>query len=288
MLLPDVFHCGEDIGVVTGKEHLFTKTKQETGSRIRIAVSCFGEEVAPCFETARRFRFWEIVDGEAHRYRELEAEGQDALSRVRLLHSVKAQVLICNGISERVREILETEGCVVIDGVLGSATDALFGFLAGHISPRPATTTLPPFQMQPHTADLVDWTIELFRNLGWTVHRVEEDNLLPIDLTAEKPCPLCGKPVRIAVCCGAHAYRIEEEIQELKRITAASYHSRVYVHHALPGLRDTCRDFEIELLDPRDFANGNTERKQSGTLPPLKNKVTGHEKLNATEQTSAK
>ncbi len=259
-----------------------------TSGKVRIAVSCFGEEVAPCFETARRFRFWEIADGEALRYRELEAEGEDALSRVRLLRGVETQVLICNGISDRIREILEAEGCTVIDGVLGSATDALFGYLAGRISPRPRTATPPPEQVQPHTADLVDWTVNLFRDLGWVVKRVEQDSLLPIDLTAERACPVCGKPVRIAVCCGAHAYRIEEEIRELKRITAAGYHARVYVHHALPGLRDTCRDFEIELLDPRDFTPSGSARGQRGNLPPLKGRVTGHDNLNLNGSTTAK
>jgi predicted Fe-Mo cluster-binding NifX family protein len=248
--------------------------------RSHVAIACFGEEVAPCFDTARRFRYWVIVDGEAVDYRELEAEGSEGISRVKLLKRVEVDVLICNGITERLQEMLEADGCVVIDGVLGSASDALFGLLAGQIKPRPQKVSLKPEQRQPHTADLVTWTEELFQKLGWRVRKVLQDSMFPIDLLAEKSCPVCGKPVRAAICCGAHAYRIEEEIQELRRIAAASYNARVYVHHAVPGVSHTCRDFEIDLLDPDDFTNGDALKNQGGILPPLKGYIAGHEALN--------
>ena len=72
--------------------------------RTRIAISCFGEEVAPCFDTAHRFRYWIIADGEAVDYRELEAEGSEGITRVKLLKHVGVDVLICNGITERDRK----------------------------------------------------------------------------------------------------------------------------------------------------------------------------------------
>lgn len=247
--------------------------------RTRVAISCFGEEVAPCFDTVRRFRYWIIVDGKAVDYRELEAEGTEGISRVKLLKQVGVDVLICNGITERLREMLEADGCVVIDGVVGSASDALFGFLAGQIKQRSERPPLKPDQMQPHTADLVFWTEELFQKLSWEVRRVLQDTLFPIDLLAERRCPLCGKVVRAAICCGAHAYRIEKEIQELKRVTTVGYNTRVYVHHAIPGVSATCRDFEIELLDPNDFTDGEFRDHQS-VLPPLKGRIAGHDALN--------
>lgn len=251
----------------------------------RIAISCFGEEVAPCFDTARRFRFWEIIEGNTKSYRELTVEGSEGLERVRLLKQVAAQMLICNGISEPLREILEMEGCQVIDGVIGSASDALFGFLAGKIEAQVHNHALKPEQMQPHTADLVDWTEELFQKLGWTIRRVHQDTLFPIDLTVERVCPICKKSIRAAVCCGAHAYRIEDEIRELKRVASYGYDVRVYVHHSLSGISQACREFGIELLDPLDFSDGQTWHMRPTTLPPLKEQIAGHEALNQQRRT---
>lgn len=254
--------------------------KAEKGSfKTRIAISCFGEEVAPCFDASHRFRYWIIVDDQAVDYREIEVEGAEGITRVILLTKVGVDVLICNGITERLREILEANGCVVIDGVVGSASDALFGLLAGQIKPIQQKSPLKPHQMQPHTADLVMWTEELFHKLDWEVHKVLQDNLFPIDLLAERKCPLCGKLVRAAICCGAHAYRIEKEILELKRVTAVGYNARIYVHHAIPGVSNTCHDFEIELLDPNDFTNGESNDYYS-VLPPIKGLIAGHDALN--------
>ncbi len=260
------------------REHLPGKV-EEGILKIRIAISCFGEEVAPCFDTAHRFRYWIIVDDEAVDYRELEAEGIEGITRVQLLKGVGVDVLVCNGINRSLREMLEADGCTVIDGIVGSASDALFGLLAGQIKPIQQKSPIRPEQMQPHTADLVVWTEELFQNLDWEVRRVLQDNLFPIDLHAERNCPRCGKVVRVAICCGAHAYRIEKEIQELKRVTTVGYNARVYVHHAIPGVSSTCHDFEIELLDPDDFADGESRDHQS-VLPPLKGLIADHEALN--------
>lgn len=248
--------------------------------KTRIAITCFGEEIAPCFGTAHRFRFWEIVNNEAKEYRELAEEEIGGLLRVRLLRRNRVQVLICNGIEDRYREMLEAEGCQVVDGVIGSATDALFGYLAGRIKSNPRDETLMPGQVQPHTADLVIWTENLFRSLGWEIRRSTQASLLPVDLVAKRACPLCGKQVIAAICCGAHAYRINEEILELKRITATGYNVRVYVHHAVPGIERICSDFEIELLDPDDFIGSKKDPRRYGALPPLKGTVLGHEKLN--------
>jgi predicted Fe-Mo cluster-binding NifX family protein len=247
---------------------------------VRVAVSCFGEEVAPRFDTARRFRFWKIVRRVAREYRELTVEEPGGIARVRLLRRVQADVLICNGIEESFRRILETEGCVVIDGVLGSATDALFGYLAGQILPRKREDVLDPDRMQNHTADLVEWTKELFSSLGWEVKTVLQSHWYPVDLWAERVCPICGRLVRVAVCCGAHAYRVDEEIRELKRAIASGCDAGVYVHHAIPGVFEICRECNIELLDPDDFSGSRDEERSSGLMPPLRGPVNGHERFN--------
>lgn len=249
---------------------------------LRVAVACFGEEVAPRFDNARRFRFWKIVRRVAKEYQELTIEEPGGIERVRLLRRVQADVLICNGIEASYRQILETEGCPVIDGVRGSATDALFGYLAGRIQPRKREDMPDLDRMQIHTADLVEWTKELFTALGWKVKTVLQSYCYPVDLWAERACPICGRLVRVAVCCGAHAYRVDEEIRELKRATASGCDTGIYVHHAIPGVLGICRECGIELLDPDDFSSSRDKERAPRLMPPLRGPLAGHEHLNRT------
>jgi predicted Fe-Mo cluster-binding NifX family protein len=242
-----------------------------------MVIACFGEEIAPLFDSARCFRYWEIANGEAHRYRELANAEMGALSRIRLLRELQTHVLICNGIEQSGRELLEASGCQVINGVRGPVNEALCGFLDGQIT-APYPKAMGTDKVQPHSADLVTWTVCLFKSLDWEVHRVLANNLYPIDLLAKRLCPICQKNVRAAVCCGAHAYQVEEEIRELNRVSASGYHARVYVHHAVSGVARTCRDFGVELLDPDDFSHEQAIRASS--LPPLKGRIIGHDKLN--------
>ncbi|TKJ36572.1 hypothetical protein CEE37_14935 [candidate division LCP-89 bacterium B3_LCP] len=247
----------------------------------RIAISCFGEEIAPRFDNARRFRCWEISNNEAKDYPGISAEETDGLYRVKLLRRSRIHVLICNGIEERYREMLEVDGCYVVDGVTGSALHALSDFLEGRLQQRFHGESLPHGEILPHTAELVLWTGDLFRTLGWDVQQPAKPNIFPIDLLAQRSCPFCQKPVNVAICCGAHSYRIHEEIKELKRVTASSYNARVFVHRAVAGIEDICKDFEIELVDPDDYTSDALDQESRSSLPPLRGIVIGHEKLNA-------
>ncbi len=248
--------------------------------RVKISVTCFGEEVAPCFSHARRFRVWEIGYDESMEYRELKVEESGSLARIRTVLKNSIDVLICNGIQEQSRRLLESNGCVVIDGVLGTVSDALFGYLAGRIRPRSTMNEEDMIGIQQFTADLVSWTHDLFSDLGWNVEPVIEAEPFLIDLVAKRTCKICGKPVRVAVCCGAHTYRIENEIREFRRRTMVGYNARVYVYHAMPQVIRYCRDFEIELLDPAGFVASQDSRSGVSTLPPLTGIIDGHEKLN--------
>lgn len=247
---------------------------------IRIAITCFDDEVAPCFEVTRRFQVWELEDGEISGYQVLETQSANGIERCRLLKQHKIDVLICNGIDRQMQRLLEAEGCQVVSGVSGKLADALYGYSAGRIGLEEDREMVSSTEMSIHTADLVEWTRELFEKLGWSVNIAHHPDTFPIDLTAMRKCPVCGHEVRIAICCGAHAYRVEEEILEFKRVSTGGYHARVYVQHILPGIVETCRDFEIELLEPETFANWINSKGKQGDIPPLRGKVSGHERLN--------
>ncbi|HEB84169.1 MAG TPA: hypothetical protein ENI92_04120 [Bacteroidetes bacterium] len=252
--------------------------RKGVGATLRIAVPCFGEEVAPVFGSTRRFRVWVFEGGEVRDYRELAVEGADPLHRYRLVKELDTDVVICNGIEEHCREMLRAVGVEVVPGVVGTATDALFGYLAGRIRPPDLEHSPAPGEIHPHAADTVEWTRELFIENGWRVRRVREEEFYPVDLTAERTCPVCGRTVRVAVCCGAHAYRVDEEIRQFQRITAGHYQARVYVHQPLPSVVRRCRDFGIELLDPVSFVRHEKSGRGTGRAPlaPLTGPVEGH------------
>ncbi len=198
-----------------------------------------------------------------------------------MLKKLGVNVLICNGIEEHARNMLETQDCLVISGVVGTGADALYGYLAGKFrtGDNLGGSVLTTVNVQPHTADLVVWTRDLFKKLGWDVKDVSDSAPFPIDLVVEKLCPICKKKVRVAVCCGAHAYRVEKEIQEFRRVTMTGYNARVYVHQTMPKIVENCRDYEIELLDPEAFVAAAMGQAAKNTLPPLSGAVNGHEKL---------
>ena len=250
------------------------------GKVVKIAITCFGEEVAPCFSATRRFRIWELGPDNKINCGELAINEIGGLARIRLLKQSGIDVLICNGIEGQARQLLETGGCHVVEGVIGSATDALYGYLAGKIPVDALYETVGTTQLQPHTADLVKWTQQLFISLGWTVEKVTQSEAYPVDLKATRLCPVCNRPVRVAICCGAHTYRVESEIQEFSHVTAREYHARVYVHHAMPNIVNKCRDYEIELLDPVSFTASVVDKPEQNQLPPLKGKIKDHDKIN--------
>ncbi len=186
-------------------------------------------------------------------------------------------MLICNGIEEQYSRLLEADGCQVVSGVCGKGVDALYGYRVGRIKPTSREETPSLDKIRLHTANLVEWTRELFTRLGW---QIGQPDTYPIDLSPFRKCPVCERQIRVAVCCGAHAYWVEEEIREFKRVTAGLYHASVYVQQVLPGIESTCRYFEIELLDPATFTACIEGEYQWGDLPPLRGKVSGHERLN--------
>lgn len=252
-------------------------------SKRLIAVPCFGEEVAPSLDAARHFRLWTIEDEVALDCREVPLEADDHIERVRLLRRLEAEVVICGGVSACLRQMLEASGCQVVDGVVGRATEAVFGYLAGRIRPREAGDAIAPQAgAAADPTDLVEWTRDLLIGAGWRVRRVSDPGFQPVDLTARQTCPVCGKPVLAAVCCAGHTHRVAEEIREFQRVTAGAFHARLYVQHAFAGVQSTCREYGITLVDPAAFADD--EAAPAGPLYPLRGGVQGHELVPTNEE----
>lgn len=253
-----------------------------------VAIPKFGEAVAPCFEVARIFLFARIEGGQIISRKILECKGCEGFGRIQLLRDNEANVLICGGIKGFYRDLLQASGLAVISNVSSGVTDALGEYIAGGLAAdREVEEPVDPEAEIP-LEDLVCWTQELFSAHGYRVSPGSDLAPFPVDLVAEIECPICHKPVRVAICCGAHTYRPEQEVKLLHRAAASGYHARAYVRSSTPQIARCCREYEIELIDP-DAGFASCDHPVQGRIPVLQSLVRGHEaaSVGATDKRSS-
>jgi predicted Fe-Mo cluster-binding NifX family protein len=243
----------------------------------KVAVPQLDDAVAPRFEAARHFLIAETDSGGVTRTQVITCEAPDGYRRVRMLQIHRVSVLICNGIKSSYRDVLVASGVKVITQYSGSAAAGLEEFLAGKIRPEECysdeNAELYPV---PH-ADLVERAKGLFGGNGYKVAPGPGDDSSLIDLIAEMLCPVCGKPVRVAICCGAHTYRADQEIAQFHQATLSGYHARVYVSPIQPAIWQCCREYGIEPLDPDQPAELRAA-ESGGAIPLLSGPVISHER----------
>lgn len=107
-----------------------------------------------------------------------------------------------------------------------------------------------------------------------------EPEVYPIDLTAVQVCPVCTRPVKLAVCCGAHAWQVETELREFNRVTRNVYNARLFINYGSPVSKERCRELDIELLTPDSVPRAQSSGVIGTTLPPLRERIDGHPNLN--------
>lgn len=244
----------------------------ENNDILRVLIPCYGEEVAPLFESASRFRYWKFESGEIVRYNEITVEGADGLAKMKLIRTHQIDVLLCNGIQDNLRLILEVDGCSVVNNVAGPAADALFGYLAGLLEQNNAETFL-------RIADLEEWTKQLFIITGWTVKTAEKPLNSLVGITARRICPVCKKEINVAVCCGSHAIRVESEITDFAAETSQGYSARVFVHQKSNRISPLCRNLGVELLDPGRFHRSLAGSLPKDLIPPVRGPFKDHDQL---------
>lgn len=243
---------------------------------MNVAIPKFNETVAPCFEVARVFLISKVENGVTVDQRLFECTGCEGFGRVKLLQENAVDVVICGGIKGFYRDLLQSAGVTVIDNVTGDAADALTRFRNGQLSPVAVDEEPMSLDGMIPLEDLVCWTRELFTAHGYMVTPGAEAAAFPIDLIAQITCPVCGKSVRVAICCGAHTYRPDQEIQQLHQAAARDFNARVYVASSSPQVRRLCDQYNIELIDP-DAHFAACDHPVSNAIPILQMKITGHE-----------
>jgi predicted Fe-Mo cluster-binding NifX family protein len=242
-----------------------------------IAVPKFRDSVAPCFEAAKYFVLVTAGSDSISEQTIKECFGCEGFGRVQLMRDKKVDILICNGIKGFYRDLLKASGVQVYPNVAGPISEVLRRYAVGELAPDESDEE--PLDAAPviPLEDLVCWTRELFTAHGYAVQPGETVAPFPVDLVAEIECPVCHKPVRVAICCGAHTYRRTDEIRELHQVASATYHACVYVHSATPQIERCCREYGIELVDP-DARFAARDHPSKGGIPILQGAVAGHEK----------
>jgi predicted Fe-Mo cluster-binding NifX family protein len=243
----------------------------------KVAIPVLDKVVAPCFEVAHQFAMAEIAGGRRISKTILKCKGCEGYGRVKFLVNHKVDILICNGIKLFYRDLLNISGLKVFANIADSVDNALDAYLSGNLIPQTDSSETADLSSEFPHGDLVCRARELFENNGYEVSSRPEHLAFLIDLVAEITCPLCRKTIKVGICCGAHTYRLANEIMEFHHIAPNEFHAKVYVYPFNPGIYQTCSEFGIELIDP-DSEDDHLSKRRAGKIPILRNPISGHEK----------
>jgi len=236
--------------------------------------------VAPCFESATEFSIAVVEDGRIILSRQIVCGGCKGFSRVNLLKENSVTILICSGINRFYQNLLSASDIRVISSVNTDADEAIDLYLSGKLNlqifsdDEIGEPTIP-------LDDLVCWSKDIFSTSGFRIYSDEERTTFPIDFLAEINCPLCGKLILLAVCCGAHAYKAEHELVEFKRVSRSPiYNARIYIHPSSVSIKQRCDEFGIELIDPFDESLEKGDKGRN-IIPLLRMPIIGHERASS-------
>jgi predicted Fe-Mo cluster-binding NifX family protein len=244
----------------------------------KVAIPKLHKNVAPCFESARYFMICELENNSQLSSQIVDCSGCEGFGRVRLLQGNGINVLICNGIKGFYLDLLESSGMAVIDNVSVCVEDALQLYLDGKIKPHEHKNNLAELSCEIPHEDLVCWAKELFESHGYEVSvQDDEETPFPVDLLAEMDCPVCRRRIRIAICCGAHTYRADQEIREFHHVSPTAYQAKIYVFPGNPLIRKSCHEYNIQLIDP-DSESAYHDQEINDRIPLINFPIPGHEK----------
>ncbi|MBT8393010.1 MAG: hypothetical protein HKP17_03000 [Ignavibacteriaceae bacterium] len=244
---------------------------------MNVAIPILHNQIAPCFEAAKQFEIHSIKNKRIVSSKKIKCVASEGFMRVRLLRLYEVQTIICNGIKNFYKDQLLAMGVSVIPNINQQISAALDLYLHGELNKYEVTQDSSETDQIVSHDDLVSWADELFRNNGYSVSLSSEEDTYLIDLIAKMNCPVCGKQIKIAVCCGAQIYKAEQEIKEFHHNTKTQFNARVYVYLMNPKLEKSCKDYGIEYLSPENKIK-NLDKSCSSLIPILQRPIEGHEK----------
>jgi len=241
-----------------------------------VAIPILNKRVAPCFEASEQFQIIEIADGKVIKDRTIVCSGSDGFRRLRLLKIHDVDVLVCGGVKNFFLQLLLTSKIKVFHNVSGRTCDAVSDFLEGRLNlVKKCDLDKLAILDIPHS-ELVDWAKELFEQNGYEVTGASGEDHFLVDMVAKINCPVCNKPVSVAICCGAHSYRPDQEICEFHNLAKSKYNAQVFVYPEDNNVAYYCNEFEIDMLSP-DSKEIGTARNDRRILPLIGRKIEGHD-----------
>lgn len=242
----------------------------------RLAIPKLGESVAPRFESAELFSIFEIEDGVITNTEVVRCRGCEGFGSVRILRDNNVDVLICNGIKNFYRDMLESLEIHIITTISLAVDEAVREFLTGRLTTTAVDMTAETGTCQIPHDDLVCWARDLYESNGYVIDRPEKEDPFPIDLVGVIDCPVCGRQIKVAICCGAKLYRSDQEIREFHHSLAEDYQAAVYVCSGDSSIEERCRSYGIQFIDPA-IETYDDGRLESAPIPLLPAPVAGHE-----------
>ncbi len=244
---------------------------------MNLAIPILENKIAPCFEVAGQFNIVTIKNGKVTSSKTVKCLSNEEFFRIRLLRLHEINTLICGGIKSVYRNQLTSMGIIVIPNVNNSIEEIIDMISTGEFKyTEGAKYEVEINELVSHDV-LVGWARELFESNGYSVLTSPGGESFLIDLIAKIKCPLCGKTINVAVCCGAQIYSADREIREFHHNTKAIYDARVYVYLSNPQLEKSCNEYGIEFLCPEAASEKFIEGKRS-LIPLLRRPLEGHEK----------
>jgi predicted Fe-Mo cluster-binding NifX family protein len=244
---------------------------------MNVALPILRNQIAPCFEAAKKFEILTVKNKKITFSKRINCFASEGFLRIRLLRLYEIETLICNGIKNFYRDQLEAMGIAVIPNINYSIERALNLFIAGELKSYEETVFKAENNSIVSHDDLVNWAYNLFSRKGYEVSSCPEEESFLIDLIAKMNCPVCGRQIKVAVCCGAQIYKADQEIKEFHHNTKTQFNARVYVYLMNPQLEKSCNDYGIEFLSP-ETETESLDKKPKSAIPILQKPVEGHEK----------
>ncbi len=246
---------------------------------MNVAIPKLNNNVAPCFEVAKAFEIIEIKNNNVVSSKTVDCSAGEGFKRVRLLHLHNIETLICNGIKEFYRNQLAAMGITVIPNINDSIEKAIIRFIANELPVYENDTVKSQESYDVSHDDLISWAKELFETNGFTVTQNISKDAFLLDLIAEIQCPLCKKSIKVAVCCGGHTYRPDQEIKEFHHSVKSPYNVRAFIYSDSSQIANSCGEYGIEFISPERI---NLIKSSSAAMdvPIFSGPIEGHDKIN--------
>lgn len=249
---------------------------------IKILIPDLKGKIGPCFSAATRFEIITVDSGQVVSRNKVSCAEEGGFRRIRLIRIHDIDVLICNGIDGFYTDMMNSMNLKLFAGISMPVDEAIAKYLDGSLK---SLTQKPRASSSPHNVpldELIGWARMVFSNNGYRVKPGPGQDSFLIDLVAETKCPICNKPIKVAICCGAHTYRIDQEIREFHFSAKNEYNARVFISPYDESAHRSCREYNIEYLSFNPQLS-NLPKDEDQPVPLLQGPVMGHAKLNVTD-----